>query len=719
MSLIVCSNEPEEDIVGHESSIFKPYSFRNALSSTMKIPKNAQIALHSAKINLDGSIVVGDESKVFYFYFGQGIKGDYTNANLRLDSQEDGVNLPIRISMFSDSTGVKRLNAMELASEATQALNRHVYHPQLVNNVEVTYQQDAATGAFTGYKFLLGAGLTSNSGNPNYTLNNLVPPTESAQEAWLWRRRYGNLPPHWSYTNSNDTGRGEGRFRVDQARRNTQAAIYNVPPIANKRGIYRVDISDMYVEAGTAAQACRGVMGLTRSYVSDPDGNQRYIAPPYYIRDNGSKFLTWFRPYCDFFMYISNTADRGYAVGDLVVGQCVVDTGDLVAGQRNNEANNHLPKWEPIEYWNHSGSIQHGRGVLNIINDNLTDGTKAHALEMRVNGEVVEYYIKSKGAAGDGSNGTYYPILPYLSTESANHQLKPISQDCWNLYPLTAINNTQTTNKDRSLKIEEYTAAASNYDRNPGTTYGQGWLDPADASYGLYLYDGVDAGGWLYPDRAGGYYSWEAECLEQGREADILEVMGRKPIDKGNGAGGGSAVAQAYEYDNLTGVAPDQRYDYLLPIFILSESERYIPTTQSGQFKRLFGFETTPVVDFFDDVNVVDYQVASSSVPRLISSKSIFVRLDNFTQQSMNAFNKNTSKIIAHLPRFDGTNVTGPLYLEPKNMIYLDLNNTEEIPANSFDISLCYSDETYADSLTGATIVVLHVREKGVQVIEK
>ena len=100
----------------------------------------------------------------------------------------------------------------------------------------------------------------------------------------------------------------------------------------------------------------------------------------------------------------------------------------------------------------------------------------------------------------------------------------------------------------------------------------------------------------------------------------------------------------------------------------------------------------------------------------MISSKSIFVRLDNFTQESMNAFNKNTSKIIAHLPRFDGVNESGPLYLEPKNMIYLDLNNSEEIPANSFDISLCYSDETYADSLTGTTIIVLHVKEKAITV---
>ncbi len=716
MSLIVCSNEPEEDIVGQDSSIFKPYSFRNALSSTMKIPKNAQVALHSAKINLDGSIVIGDEAKLFYVYFGQGVKGDYTNASLRLDSQEDGVNLPIRVSLYRNRTGNIRVNPMELAGELTNALNRYIYHPQLVNQVNVSITQDA-DGKFTGYNFLLGAGLTSNRGAPNYELNNLVPPTESALENVFWSRRYGNTPTGWSYTNGSDTGAGPGRFRVSIARPSTQCAIYNIPPIATKSGIYRVTIDDMYLGGGADNQQCSGLMGLSRPSVQRDGNNRRRINPPYYNYNNGSGYSRLWQFYCDFWIYVAARDEGPYRIGDIVCGHCVVDTGDLVAGQRDNVRNNLRPKWEPVEYWNHSGSFQNGRGgAFNVIGNLLPDGYGAYAFEMRVDGEVVEYFVKSKGAAGDGSNGTYYPLLPYLSTESASHQLKPISQDCWSLYPVTAINNTNSLDKDRSLIIEEYTGAASNYDRNPGTTYGQGWLDPSDAAYGLYQYDGETAGGWLHPDRAGGYYSWEQECVSEGNIDDILEVMGRKPINKGSLSGGGSALAQDYEYDNLTGATPDLRYDYLIPVFILSESDRYTSTAEAGLWKRLLGFESTPVVDFFDDVNVVDFQVASSSIPRLISSKSIFVRLDNFTQESMNAFNKNTSKIISHLPRFDGTNVSGPLYLEPKNMIYLDLNNSEEIPANSFDISLCYSDETYADSLVGTTIIVLHVKEKAITI---
>ena len=76
MSLVICSNlETDANINARESSIYKPYNFRNSLSSNLKIPKNAQIALQSCKINLDGTITIGQEARQFFYYFGQYIDG--------------------------------------------------------------------------------------------------------------------------------------------------------------------------------------------------------------------------------------------------------------------------------------------------------------------------------------------------------------------------------------------------------------------------------------------------------------------------------------------------------------------------------------------------------------------------------------------------------------------------------------------------------------------
>ena len=77
MSLIICRNRPNEsDVVGTSSSIYEPWSFRNQLTSNIEVPANSQIALQSVKINMDGSLVLGDDSKIFYIYFGPTIVGD-------------------------------------------------------------------------------------------------------------------------------------------------------------------------------------------------------------------------------------------------------------------------------------------------------------------------------------------------------------------------------------------------------------------------------------------------------------------------------------------------------------------------------------------------------------------------------------------------------------------------------------------------------------------
>jgi hypothetical protein len=101
----------------------------------------------------------------------------------------------------------------------------------------------------------------------------------------------------------------------------------------------------------------------------------------------------------------------------------------------------------------------------------------------------------------------------------------------------------------------------------------------------------------------------------------------------------------------------------------------------------------------------------SSTTPKLISNISLFIRLNNFTQNTINARQGTTSKIIAHLPRFDNSgNETGGLYFEPQEKTYIALNNPQELLINSFDIDIVYENETFCKALTGKTVVCLHIR---------
>lgn len=711
MSFIVCSNQAsEEDIVGTDSSIFKPYNFRNALSSTMKIPKNAQISLQSAKINLDGTIVLGSGAKFFYLYLGQGIQGALTTFN-RLESIQQSTAYPIKVKMYEENNEQVKVNSYQLGEEIAKSLNRYVYNPQYYGRVEVV--QKNTNNVFDGYEIKFKGELSANAGNRLY---NALPENDTAVEGLRSTVRRGTAAAGWTYLLP--PGVDEGVFNVAQNRLTTQHVTFNVPPIAHKRGIFRVKLTDVFIGRAARNRQCDFAVGLSRSVVTEQEpgqaGGPQYLNPPYYSYYNGDQHIAFLKGFLDFGIVVNSRATRGYAAGEIMLVHTVPNS--RMADRRGFQPN--APKLNILDYENCPQSDFAAK--VNLWNDNMADGFPVHSVEFRVSGEAMSVHLLSTGAAGDGSNGTYYTLIEYDGTQDAEHNLKPISQDCWALYPHLMIYNNRTDPADanKSLGITHYTSVYDQFIES-GYAGSNAWAlyDPADEHIGLNVINGNLAGGWLNDNLEGGWRSWEAEMVKSGNGGAITDIMNRAFIERGSAiftAGAPNPV----EYDDLVALGGDASktvWKYSKPVLILQESDRYEPS-QGAQFKRLLGFENTPVVDFFtfgqgaDDLN---YIVGSTSPPRLVSSKSIFVRIHNFTQESMNAFQGNVSKIIAHLPRFDGTNISGPLYLEPRNMVYLDLNNTEELNVNSFDISLCYSDETYADSLTGTTIICLHVRQKG------
>ncbi len=133
--------------------------------------------------------------------------------------------------------------------------------------------------------------------------------------------------------------------------------------------------------------------------------------------------------------------------------------------------------------------------------------------------------------------------------------------------------------------------------------------------------------------------------------------------------------------------------------------------TCNSQFS--FGFKGRSLATGTFDATDGATELQSTNAPILFSPKSLFVRLNNFTQNSINAQLGNAySKIIGHLPRFDSAgNEVGGLYFEPHQLVYIKLNNPNELFMNTIDIDLVYDNETYADCLSGKSIVVLHLRK--------
>jgi len=133
--------------------------------------------------------------------------------------------------------------------------------------------------------------------------------------------------------------------------------------------------------------------------------------------------------------------------------------------------------------------------------------------------------------------------------------------------------------------------------------------------------------------------------------------------------------------------------------------------TGNATASRLMGFLNTPVSIPASVGGVTTNN--SVSVPILSSDASLFIRLNNFTQKTVNARQGTGSKIIAHLPRFDNSGKDlGGLYFEPNTPTYLSLGNTDDLLINSFDIDFVYDNETLCTALSGKTVVCLHIRDK-------
>lgn len=257
-----------------------------------------------------------------------------------------------------------------------------------------------------------------------------------------------------------------------------------------------------------------------------------------------------------------------------------------------------------------------------------------------------------------------------------NQCTNPINATKWAMYPMMAASGS-ITGGAQVLKLE----LIEHYTDYPKYT---------DTSYFNY-----DWWGWSQT------YNETAFCREL--EKRDWNNYSRTTTDHGIGANGLLAPQVLNKDSGMDG------YDNLI---ITARSEAYGNSTDQTNTQDTLGFLGQPVSNPVAPPDNLITINESSSIPKLTSNISLFIRLNNFTQNSVNARQGTISKIVAHLPRFDNSgNETGGLYFEPNEKTYLALNNTDEILINSFDVDIVYENETLCTALTGKTIICFHVRK--------
>jgi hypothetical protein len=317
--------------------------------------------------------------------------------------------------------------------------------------------------------------------------------------------------------------------------------------------------------------------------------------------------------------------------------------------------------YKEVKYWLNTNSDLTGAARYNLSAN--TGGYEW--IEFRAQNEIIGVYAVNDSGAKD-------LITKFNASESKNSYFKPCGQTSWCLHPVlyvgndaTSMTNSLTLNSFSGLNIADYDSRVAN------------------------------KGGWF--ETASVLQSPNFNTLNRCRQVDL-----RKIFDP-------AITTAPYNYVQ-TGLAGNNALlnQYAM---ILRPNETYTPTFGSSTAD-LFGFPGRSLVSVGSGTfPLITFE--SDTAPALNCMKSIFVRLNGFGQQLLNARTGNKSTILSHLPTADSRASDGTsqrIFYEPKNLIWLDLKNAYEMVVSDFSVDFVYSNEQYAKILQGQSVVMLYFK---------
>ena len=610
MSLVICSNQEKDgEALRQNQSVYNAWSFRNPLSSTMTIPANAQVALQSCKVNVDGRVAFTNNNSKFYHYFGEKLGLDAGDPD-----QIDSTSQPVITTLTSEDQGndVVELSSEQFANTIQTQIRTTSYHPNTKDQAEVSVLRNASSRDFLGYTF---------SFKQNASNTNSVPTS--------FRRFYSE----YSDLNASYSG---GIFQRNANQINKPSVGISIDnPFSLTNGSFIVNLSG--ANANVNASGVPWIVGLSR-FVRNPKlGTGQFVPQKFDFMANEDMGIGHESCFVDFGIG-RNDNDQ------LVVFQSSKEADEIGVSTCLNE----------IQYW--------GNGNSSFNGVDRADWT-ANASTI----EKIGFFSKGENIAVKGyASGNWNLITEYSVSENASTYFKPVNQTCWCLHPVISIGADDSLTNSCKLEIDEFSTPTGITGYDPLTAYKGGWFETMELQGTQSLCSEMEERSWNHPE-------------SNDRAYKVLNASG--------------------------GVAYDA-------VMVLQQTDIYKPSF-SANATELFGFNQS-IVDTpatgDSTKNTITFE--SLTIPSLVSSLAMFVRLNNMGQSVTNAFQGNNSKIIAHLPRFDNQNTTGRLYFEPNTPIFLDLNNPAPMQVNEFDISFNYINEQYATILTGQSIVCILIRKK-------
>ena len=393
MSLVICSNRDLDATSRQDSSINDAFSFRNELSSTMKIPANAQVALQSVKVNVDGRVTVDSSNSTFFQYFGKKLNRDGTTA----PQINDVTSAPVEVNMADpEDNRVLELNRSDFANQLRTRIEASTFHPNQKGKVEV----EVGTGDDKPYEITYDANNTSTNNRPA-TMDNFGFESTS-------------FPKHFTFT-SNTFQRTRGREGQLPC-----GGIAPEFPISNASGSNRLVVNLSSATANANASQVPWAVGLSR-YVADAAAaaSDGLFAPEYFAGDMADDYFVPCLGFADFAV-CRNSED------ELVLLHAIWD--ENLEGLTMHE----------VDYWNNSNGSVFNKGGDRF---DLT-GQDYDKVEIQVNGEDVAAFLHHRG---DDEN---HLITEFATNASQSTFFKPVNQACWCLHPVIGVDFLRGNSSD-------------------------------------------------------------------------------------------------------------------------------------------------------------------------------------------------------------------------------------------------------------------------------
>jgi len=685
MSLVITGNKLTQAGVKDIGIAQAPFHYRNFLKETITLSPNSEVAVQSVKLSKGNSIRISPDD------------GFYSMFNIDLAKLNDGrtsantVGTPIWCPL-GDGLQSEDVSLIQFEERVSNAMKKGMPHPNVfgIKSVSATgtlqetfYPKcdrlyDSTTGAFKGFDLNY-----LQTKDDDADLDNVSSLTTSYK--WI-----NDEDPTLSWVPATGLITSPTSDPTNNTIDNQMALINH--PISQSNGNMRIDLDGVMVDYANGdfkMTKTEWAFGLARSKNNDDmdtDARWRPADGNMPTTDNLTKGNS--PSNTQFFDYVVRSIRDSNGNYFLHLGQSAVNKDD---------ANGELGMRE-IDYYGFTAPKAGQDPVLGATPYNLSTNTLGiKQFLIRVENEIVKFYYnnKAKSTSNNPLDDTGWvlfcsqDLFTWSDSPATNYKEnypKPMGQSNWWLYPkfyIEKFDDTAGSEVGYSMTLSAFSGKVNNL---ISTTWNNPECD------------------WTTRNELAGTYS------------EVDELDRRYMFDAGN--------ATVYDYNGvLTSVSNVTMKNYIFAVLLLEDKTFYTntPLARDSFIGRKLGFPNVSILR--PDINGASlsggnpaglgWSYDSVSVPELLSSGSLFIRLDNFTQKTLNASVGRPSKILYTIPQFDNTGSSaGLLYFEPNDRVYTSLANPQPLTINTFDISICDENEVLAENILDQTVVVLHFRDK-------